>query len=101
MVENELEKGFADLSALRAFLMAVGAAPGDRGNLAVWFLQNFTANDQKWGIWRPYLIQDQKIEDLSEDYRTRIRDLRVSVMSSQNPLSLQGSVAIAELDMRK
>ena len=103
MIEAELEKGFEDLSALRAFLM-VAPFPRDpiaRGDLAIKFSQLFVTHEQKFGAWRPYLLQEREIEKLCEEYRQQIRDLRIEMIPSEDPVKLQGKVAITEMDMSK
>ncbi len=63
-------------------------------------MNNFAANEQKWGIWRPYLIEDDQLETLCDAYRTLIRDLRISVMSSQAPSTNHTQLQKVEADMR-
>ncbi len=78
MITNELEKGFEDLSAVRTLAMAIRLVPKDRYETDVRTLALYSSHEQKWGVWRPYLVEDDKLLELCEEYRTLIRDLRIA-----------------------
>lgn len=79
MITNELEKGFEDLSTVRNLATAI-RLPKDRHEQDVKAVDFYSSHEQKWGVWRPYLVEDDELLKLCEEYRTLIRDLRVAVL---------------------
>jgi len=94
MIESELEKGFEDLSTVRAYCIALRLATNQQFDAP----RAYARNEIKWGTWRPYLIEDQRLLEQCEQYRGLIRDLRVSIASL--PLAqLEASAKRAESQM--
>ena len=77
MIENELEKGMEDLSGVRTFAIAIRWGKRDEFDA----LKLYALHEEKWGVWRPYLLQDSELLDKCEDYRSIIRDLRGAVFA--------------------
>ena len=74
MIESELEKGFEDLSGVRAW--AIAKRMGQEGQFNI--LQMYGNHETRWGVWRPYLIEDEELLNVCEEYRSLIRELRVA-----------------------
>ena len=77
MIENELTKGFLDLSSIGGYISLLGvqqvAASQD------YFAKMIMENELKFGPWLAHTIQDVEVLQLCEDYRDTIRDIRVAV----------------------
>ena len=92
MIENELEKGFEDLSTVRVMAVA------DRfGQPRLNSMQSIGEHESRWGVWRPYLIEDEELLELCEEYRTLIRELRVAAFVSDPDFELSAD----EIDERE
>lgn len=81
MITNELEKGFDDLSTVRSLSMAIRLASGQAQQQHINSLWRYSSHEQKWGVWRPYLVEDDKLLELCEEYRMLIRALRMATPS--------------------